>query len=98
MSRKRDGPASTESTTGPGQKDEVSARLLPEAKFPRNPLGRPLSTHRKPRRRQPSGWREFNVRVFTKPDATGAHAMHAYLRLMARKFGLEIIIDETTGE
>jgi hypothetical protein len=35
------------------------------------------------------------VRVFTKPDAEGVHALHAYLRTMARRFGLEIAeIDE----
>jgi hypothetical protein len=35
------------------------------------------------------------VRVFTKPDSEGVHALHVYLRTMARRFGLEIAeIDE----
>jgi hypothetical protein len=96
MPRKRDGPAPFSATPGPGQKGDERARLLPRTESSRKSGAHPSSSHSRVRRRQPSGWREFNVRVFTKPDATGLHAMHAYLRAMARKFGLEIIIDETT--
>jgi hypothetical protein len=35
------------------------------------------------------------VRLFSKPDSEGVHALHVYLRTMARRFGLEIAeIDE----
>jgi hypothetical protein len=30
------------------------------------------------------------VRVVTKPGAEGAAALYAYLRVMARRFGLEV--------
>jgi hypothetical protein len=37
------------------------------------------------------------VRLFSKPDSEGVHALHVYLRNVARKFGLEIAeIDEVT--
>ena len=97
MNRKRDGPASRTTTPGPRQQGEVGARLLPQRKSSRNPPGRSPSKHPRVRRRQPSGWREFNVRVFTKPDAEGVHRLHVFLRNVARKFGLEIAeIDEVT--
>jgi hypothetical protein len=93
MVKKRDGPAPQERTPSQGQGD-TRVPPLPQAKSPRNPTGRPPSSHSKSRRRQPQGWREFRLRVFTKPDSEGVHAMHSYLRVMARRFGLEIIIDE----
>ena len=97
MTRKRDGPVSRESTTGPGQGVNERALPLPQAKSSRNPQGRTPSQHRRSRRRQPQGWREFRVRVFTKPDAEGVHRLHVFLRNVARKFGLEIAeIDEVT--
>src|SRR5215510_12913094 len=95
MPHKRDGPASGRPTPSQEQGD-TRAPPLPRSESPRKSGAPPSSSHSRVRRRQPSGWREFNVRVFTKPDATGVHAMHAYLRAVARKFGLEIIIDETT--
>jgi len=98
MPRKRDGPAPFSATPGPGQKGDERPRLLPQRKTPRNtsPGHTSPNQNRRVRRRQPSsGWRQFDVRVFTKPDATGVHALHAYLRTMARRFGLEIAeIDE----
>jgi hypothetical protein len=95
MPKQRDGPAPQETTPGQGQKGNERARLLPQAKTPRNPQGRSPSSHHRKRHRQPQGWREFNVRVFTKPDAEGVHAMHVYLRTMARRYGLTIAeIDE----
>ena len=96
MTRKRDGPASRESTTGPGQGVNERALPLPQAKTPRNPQGRTPSQHRKPRRRPDNqSWREFRVRLFSKPDSEGVHALHVYLRTMARRYGLEIAdIDE----
>jgi hypothetical protein len=38
------------------------------------------------------------VRVFTKPDATGVSALHSYLRIMAKRFGLEVIVDEVSDK
>ena|SRR6516162_11934813 len=94
MVKKRDGPAPFAATPGPGV-DERDARLLPRSKSPRK-SGRSPSPHRRSRRRpdDPS-WREFRVRLFSKPDSEGVHALHVYLRNVARKFGLEIAeIDE----
>jgi hypothetical protein len=68
---------------------------LPELKSPRK-SGRTPSQHRRSRRRQPQqGWRSFDVRVCIPPTSDAVHAMHVYLRTMARRFGLEIaVIDE----
>ena len=95
MVKKRDGPAPFSAT--PGQRQGVNERALPlpQAKSPRNPQGRPPSQHRKPRHRQPQGWRQFDVRVVTKPGAEGATALYAYLRAAAKRFGLEVAsVDE----
>jgi hypothetical protein len=67
---------------------------LPQPESPRK-SGRSPSQHPRVRRRQPSGWREFNVRVCLPPTSDAVHAMHTYLRIMARRFGLTIAeIDE----
>ena len=92
MPRKRDGPSIAGNDQGPRQGGYQRPSPLPRAKSPRNPPGRPPSSHRRSRRRQPhpTGWREFSVRVVTKPGAEGAAALYAYLRVMARRFGLEV--------
>jgi hypothetical protein len=95
MPKQREGPVPRQAA--PGQEQGVNERALPlpQAKTPRNPQGRTPSQHRRSRRPQPQGWRQFDVRVVTKPGAEGVHAMHVYLRTMARRFGLEIAdIDE----
>ena len=99
MTRKRDGPADVTSVAGPGQKGVDRPRLLPEAQTPRNTTsGHPTTAHRRSRRRQPSGWREFNVRLVTKPGAEGAAALYAFLRAAAKRFGLEVAdVDEIHG-
>ena len=90
MPRKRDGPAPQETTPGQGQGD-TRAPPLPQSKSPRK-SGRTPSQHRRVRRRpdDPS-WREFRVRLFSKPDSEGVHALHVYLRTMARRYGLTIV-------
>ena len=95
MPRKRDGPAPFSATPGQGQKGEERPTLLPEAKSPRNPLGRSPSQHPRVRRRQgdPS-WRGFAVRLYLKPG-TEAHALYALLRAAAERYGLEVAsVDE----
>jgi hypothetical protein len=96
MPRKRDGPRIAANDRGPGQSDDERPLPLPRAKTSRNPQGHilPPSHHRK-RRRRPQGWRTFDVRVCLPPTSDAVHAMHIYLRTMARRFGLEIAdIDE----
>jgi hypothetical protein len=93
MPKQRDGPAPQETTPGQGQK-RTRAPPLPQPESPRK-SGRTPSQHRRSRRRQPQGWREFRVRVCLPPTSDSVHAMHSYLKTMARKFGLEIAdIDE----
>jgi len=95
MVKKRDGPAPPKTAPSQGQIDERAARLLPRTKIPRKSGAHPSSPHPRVRRRQSAGWRQFAVRIVTKPDSEGVHAMHVYLRTMARRFGLEIAeIDE----
>jgi|SRR6516164_2452395 hypothetical protein len=96
MTRKRDGPASDSTTPGPEQKDEVSPRLLPPLKTPRKGHTSP-SSHRRVRRRQPQGWRQFNVRVVTGPDSEAVHALHSFLREAARRYGLTIVRIDKIG-
>ena len=94
MVKKRDGPAPFAATPGPGV-DERDARLLPRSKSPRK-SGRSPSPHRRSRRRpdDPS-WREFRVRLVTKPGAEGAAALYGYLRAAAKRYGLEVVsVDE----
>jgi hypothetical protein len=95
MPRKRDGPAPRKTALSQGQK-ETRAPPLPGLKTPRNTRALPTPSQSRVRRRpdDPS-WREFRVRLFSKPDSEGVHALHVYLRTMARRFGLEIAeIDE----
>ena len=99
MSRKRDGPAPRKTTPGQGQKVDERPRLLPEAQSLRNTTsGHPTPSHSRSRRRQPQGWREFNVRVVTGPDSEAVHALHSYLRTMARRFGLTIVRIDKIGD
>src|SRR5215813_7115330 len=96
MIRKRDGPASGRPTPSQGQGVNERAPPLPRPESLGNTRA-PTSPkpHRRSRRRQPQGWREFRVRLVTKPGAEGATALYAYLRAMARKFGLEVTdVDE----
>ena len=94
MPKQRDGPAPGRPARGPGV-DERDARLLPRSESPRNSRARPTSPKIRVRRRQPKGWRTFDVRVCLPPTSDAVHAMHVYLRTMARRFGLEIAdIDE----
>ena len=92
MVKKRDGPAPQETT--PSQEQGVNERALPlpQPKSPRNTRAHPTPSKIRSRRRQgdPS-WREFHVRLFSKPDSEGVHALHVYLRTMARRYGLTIV-------
>jgi len=96
MPRKRDGPAPQETTPGQGQKGDERPRLLPRLKTPRKPGRTTSPQHRRVRRRpdDPS-WREFRVRLVTKPGAEGAAALYGYLRAAAKRYGLEVVsVDE----
>ena len=96
MPRKRDGPAPFSATPSQGQGDTRPASL-PRAKTSRKPQGHQSPHPRVRRRPDDPSWREFRVRLFSKPDSEGVHALHVYLRNVARKFGLEIAeIDEVT--
>jgi len=96
MIRKRDGPASQSTTPGPEQGVNERPAPLPQAKTSRNPLGHTSpSSHRRVKRRQPQGWREFSVRLVAPPSSEGATALYAYLRAAAKRFGLEVAsVDE----
>ena len=97
MTRKRDGPQPQQTAKGPEQKGDERPRLLPRAQTPRKTTqGHTLpSSHRRKQRRQPSGWREFRVRLVTKPGTEGAAALYAYLRAAAKRFGIAVgSIDE----
>jgi len=94
--RKRDGPAPQERTPSQGQIDE-RAPPLPQPKIPRKPGRTTYPPHHRSRRRQPQGWRQFRVRIVTKPDSSGATALYAFLRAAAKRFGLEVAsVDEIT--
>ena len=100
MVRKRDGPRIAANDQGPEQ-GEVGPTSLPQRKSPRNTTsGHPSSSsNRRVRRRQPTGWREFNVRVVTGPDSEAVHALHTFLREAARRYGLTIArIDKIGGD
>src|SRR5262245_57355569 len=96
MTRKRDGPASQDTTPSPGQKGDDRPHLLPSAQTPRKTSsGHPSTSHRQVRHREPQGWRQFRVRIITKPDSEGATALYAYLRAAAKRYGLEVAsVDE----
>jgi hypothetical protein len=80
----------------PEQKREVSPRLLPQRKFPRNTQGHIFPTsHRYTKRRQEQSWRGFDVRLHLKPPGTDAHALYTLLKLAAQRYGLEVAsVDE----
>jgi hypothetical protein len=73
---------------------------LPQRKSPRNTSqGHTLpSSHRRKQRRQPTGWREFNVRVVSGPDSDAIHALHTFLRAAARRYGLTIARIDKIGD
>ena len=98
MPRKRDGPAPQETTPGQGQKGDERARLLPGLKTPRNTRALPTPSQSRVRRRQPQGWREFSVRVAASPDSEAVHALHAFLRAAARRFGLIVVRVDKLGD
>jgi hypothetical protein len=88
MPRSRDGPAPKGTTPGPG-KDERPASL-PRSNFLRKP-GRTPSSYRRPRRRQQDpAWRGWSIRVFAPPTTDGAHALYAFLKLAAQRYGLAV--------
>jgi hypothetical protein len=90
MPHQRDGPAPRITTPGQGQKDE-RARLLPLPDFPRNYPARTSSqAHHRVRRRQQDHWRGFAVRLYAPPTTDGAHALYAFLKLAAQRYGLEV--------
>jgi hypothetical protein len=93
--RQRDGPAPQQTTPGQGQIDE-RARLLPRPKSSRKFRARAFpSPHRRSRRRQDAHWRGFSVRLYVPPGTDGAHALYAFLKLAAQRYGLEVAsVDE----
>jgi hypothetical protein len=99
MVKKRDGPAPQETTPGPKQGGDSPAPL-PQAQTPRNTSQghTSKSSHPRVRRRQPQGWREFNVRVVTGPDSEAVHALHTFLREAARRYGLTIARIDKLGD
>jgi hypothetical protein len=88
MIRKRDGPASQGTTPGPG-KDE-RAPPLPQLKVLHKPRAHPSPSHHRSRRRQEGPWRGFSVRLYAPLGSDGAHALHAFLRAMAKRYGLAL--------
>ena len=96
MTRKRDGPAPFSATPSQGQKGDERPLPLPPPKILRKPGRTTSPQHRRVRRRpdDPS-WREFRVRLVTKPGAEGAAALYGYLRAAAKRYGLEVVsVDE----
>ena len=100
MPRKRDGPASQETTPGPRQGVDVGPRPLPRVETLRKSShqGLPPSSHSRVRRRQPQGWREFSVRIVAGPDPDAVHALHTFLREAARRYGLTIARIDKVGD
>jgi len=93
MPRSRDGPAPLSTVPGPGQQDE-RAVVLPHLKFQRKSARTPPPPHHRSRRRQ-GPWRGFSVRLYARPGSHGAHALYAFLRLAATRYGLEVAnVDE----
>jgi hypothetical protein len=91
MPHQRDGPAPQGTAPSQGQKDE-RAVLLPRREFLRK-SARTTSphSHRRPRRRQQDpAWRGWSIRVFAPPTTDGAHALYAFLKLAAQRYGLEV--------
>ena len=90
MPRKRDGPASQGTTPGP-RLDE-RARLVPRLRVSRNTGAHTFPPHRRPRQRRQreTRWRGFAVRLYAPPGSDGAHALYAFLKLAAQRYGLEV--------
>ena len=97
MPRKRDGPAPRKTALSQGQK-ETRAPPLPGLKTPRNTRALPTPSQSRVRRRQPQGWREFSVRVAASPDSEAVHALHAFLRAAAKRYGLTIVRIDKIGD
>jgi hypothetical protein len=95
MPKQRDGPAPRQTAPSQRQQDE-RAPVLPSPKSLRNTPARDTSPpHHRSRRRQPQGWREFRVRLCIPPGSNGAHALYAFLKLAAQRYGLEVAsVDE----
>jgi hypothetical protein len=89
LPHKRDGPAPQRTTPGQGQIDE-RARLLPRLKFLRKSARTTTPSHHRSRRRQDRSWRGFSVRLYAPPTTDGAHALYAFLKLAAQRYGLEV--------
>src|SRR5262245_17265234 len=90
--RKRDGPRIAAGDQGPEQGGIERPASLPQAQTPRKKTSGHTSPspHRRKRRRQAErAWRGFAVRLYAKPDS-GAHALYAFLKLAAQRFGLEV--------
>jgi len=93
LPHKRDGPGPQGTTPGP-ELDE-RAPLLPHLKVPRKPIPpardpSPKLTITDRRRPRDRSWRGFSVRLYARPGTDGAHALHALLRAVAQRFGLEV--------
>jgi len=100
MTRKRDGPRIAANDQGPEQGGEVGPASLPQAQTPRNTTSGHTSpsTHRQVRQRRPQGWRQFSVRVAAGPDSEAVHALHAFLRAAAKRYGLTIVRIDKLGD
>ena len=91
MVKQRDGPASLLTTPGPRGKRQT--RAVSSAP-PKNSAQLCPPSHRRSQRRQEPTWRGFRVRVYVRPGLS-AHALYAWLRAAAQRFGLEVgTVDE----
>jgi hypothetical protein len=94
LPHKRDGPAPQGTTPRP--KQDERARSLPHLHFSRKPFppardpSPKPSTIRRRQRRQGERWRGFSVRLYVRPGSDGAHALYAFLKLTAQRYGLEV--------
>jgi hypothetical protein len=90
LPHQRDGPAPRQ--TAPSQQiDERAVVFLPPPKFLRKPPRTTTPSHRRSQRRPgPPTWRGFSVRLFCPPTSDGAHALYAFLKLAAQRYGLEV--------
>jgi hypothetical protein len=91
MPRKRDGPRIAANDQGPEQGVNERPAPLPQAQTPRNTQGHiSPSAHPRIRRRQDPSWRGFAVRLYAPPGSDGAHALYAFLKLAAQRYGREV--------
>jgi hypothetical protein len=89
LPHKRDGPAPQRTT--PSQRADERALSLPRPEFQRKSARTASpSPHRRSRRRQERSWRGFSVRLYCPPSSDGAHALYAFLKLAAQRYGLEV--------